>query len=91
LIFEALIESRISTGIVYLLHTFQYNIITGRASADEFLPVLISVILKGNPPLILSNINFISRFALQSRLEIGEPGIRVLSFLCINRVYEKLQ
>jgi len=31
-------------------------------SADEFLPCLIYVILKSNPPRIHTNINFITRF-----------------------------
>jgi hypothetical protein len=57
-IFEALKESRSGAP----------------ASADEFLPVLIYVILKSNPPLIQSNLNFISRFALPSRVLRGESG-----------------
>ncbi|VDM47427.1 unnamed protein product, partial [Toxocara canis] len=74
MIFEALKDSR--SGLT------SSSIHSAPASADEYLPVLIYVLLKGNPPLIQSNVKFISRFALPSRVMSGESGYYFTNLSC---------
>jgi len=57
-----------------------FNSLSNNSGADEFIPILIYIILKSNPPCICSTMKYISTFRRQTAMG-GETGYYFTSLL----------
>ena len=56
------------------------------ATADDYLPAFIYIVLRANPTMLYSNMNFISRFAYEKRILQGEHAYHFCSLVSSRRV-----
>lgn len=78
-----------SKSIFELLQFNPSNTNLAPVSADQFLPVLVFVVIQANPPMLPADLKYITSFSNPKRLTSGETGYYFTNLCCALEFIEK--
>lgn len=84
---ECIVEC--SKTILELIQASQTSGQSVPVSADQFLPVLVFVVIQANPPMLPADMKYLTRFSNPRRLMSGETGYYFTNLCCALEFIEK--